>query len=280
MVNILTDSTADLGRDLAERFGLHVLPLYVHLGEKAHRDGVGITTPDLFRYVESTGQLPKTSAPSEKDFEAFFSQPGEWVFIGISNRLSATYQTALLAREACGPERIHVVDSRNLSSGIGLLAILAAGLRDDGLPGAEIAARVQAATSRVRTSFVIETLDYLHKGGRCSAMQNIVGSLLQIRPIIAVQPDGTLGVKARTRGARRKALQSMLDSFVQDAPAIDTRRVFITHTGCHADADLLKHEIMAAAAVEEVCITGAGSVIASHCGPDTIGILYMLQQTE
>lgn len=277
MVNILTDSTADLGKDLASKYNIQTIPLYVNVDGKTYSDGLDIQTPDLLQSVIQTGQLPKTSAPSVPDFLNYFNQPGETIYIGLSSRLSATLQNALLARQQCEPEHVYIIDSLNLSTGIGLLVIKAAELRDQGEPAAEIYRQISALVPNVRSSFVIETLDYLYKGGRCSAMQNLMGSLLHIRPVIVVRPDGTLGVKGRTRGTRQKALQFMLDDFNENLPDIDTSRVFITHTGCLADAEFLKTEILHTAPVNEVLITDAGSVIASHCGPDTIGILYLMK---
>ncbi len=129
----------------------------------------------------------------------------------------------------------------------------------------------------MRSSFIVDTLEYLYLGGRCSAVTNLAGSVLHIRPVIAVKPDGTLGVKAKVRGSRRKALQSMLDSYDHDRIDIDYHRVFITHTGCDDDAAFLETEIRKMSHPEELCITTAGAVVASHCGPNTIGILYMLK---
>jgi DegV family protein with EDD domain len=120
-------------------------------------------------------------------------------------------------------------------------------------------------------------MEYLYKGGRCSALQAVVGSVLKIRPIIEVRPDGTMGVKEKARGTRQKGLQSMLDDFAAHLPELDRKRVFITHTGCDADAELLRQEIARLADPQEIRTTLAGSVISSHCGPDTIGILYMVK---
>jgi DegV family protein with EDD domain len=275
MLTILTDSTADLPRDLIDRHQIKVIPLYVLLENKSYLDGVEIGIQDLFKFVSQTGQLPKTSASSVADFSAAFDQPGEHLYIGISSKLSATNKNALLAQEALNKPGIYIIDSLNLCSGIGLLVLKAAELRDQGLPAAQITERIQSLVPKVRTSFVIETLDYLYKGGRCSAIQNIVGSLLHIRPVIQVRGDGTLGVKDRIRGSRQKALASLLDDFRAHLSEIDLQRVFVTHTGCDADASYLKEELLKIAPIQEVPVTYAGSVIASHCGPDTIGILYL-----
>lgn len=281
MVKIITDSTCDLGTSLASKAGIDIVPLYVYLDGKAFIDGVNLSLVDLFNSVATTGTLPKTSAPTVSDFIKAFSGTDDILYISISSKLSATHQNALLAREISlqeSPGRsIVVIDSLNLSAGIGLLALKAARLRDLGFPLDKIEAQIINMVPRVRTSFIIDTLDYLHKGGRCSAIQNIVGNLFSIRPIIAMRPDGTLGIRAKTRGSRLKAMQVMLSHLSEDLPGLDCERIFVTHTGCEQDAEFLKSEILRIAPVYEVQITTAGSVIASHCGPDTIGILYMTQ---
>lgn len=277
MVRIITDSTADLGNELLSRYRIEMIPLYVLMGEQSYLDGVNISLEDLFRSVQETGQLPKTSAASIGDFVRYFNGPEDIVYIGISSQLSATIKNATLAAETLGKENVYIVDSLNLSTGIGLLALRAAELRDEGKSAREIAEAIKALAPKIRTSFIIETLDYLYKGGRCTALQNLMSSLLSIRPIIAVRPDGTLGVKAKIRGTRRKGLMELVRDFEEHLDEIDVHRVFITHTGCAADAEFLKSELKSRAQIEEILITRAGSVIASHCGPDTIGILYMLK---
>lgn len=277
MVNIITDSTADLSSALLSRFNIETIPLYVIIQGKSYVDGIEIGIADLFKSVQETGQLPKTSAATIVGFQELFGRSGEQIYIGISSQLSATVRNAQLAAEQIEPGKVHIIDSLNLSSGIGLLALKAAQLRDAGLSAQEIAKRVTALVPKVRTAFVIETLDYLHKGGRCSAMQSLMASLLRIRPIIIVQPDGTLNVREKVRGSRAKALTSLLNTVKTDLPQIDPQHLFVTHTGCDADAQYLKQELLALSPTSEVHITVAGSVIASHCGPDTIGVLYLLK---
>jgi DegV family protein with EDD domain len=276
MVHIICDSTADLGRDLPTRFGIRVVPMTVIHDAREYKDGVDLDMPGLFDLVKATGHLPTTAAPSVGEFSQAFELDGERICITISSRLSASNQNARLASaELAG--QVRVIDSLNLSTGIGLLVLLAAGLRDEGRPADEIERAVLAAAPRVRTSFAIETMEYLYKGGRCTALQALVGSLLRIRPIIAVRPDGTLGVRDKVRGTRKKALDALLADLEAHLPELDRRRVFVTHTGCDADAAYLVGEIGRLAAPEEVLVTTAGAVIASHCGPDTIGILYLVR---
>ncbi len=276
-IHILTDSTSDLGAEIRQEFGVEAIPLTVTIDGQAYLDEIEIDQDKLFDLVAQTGVLPKTAAPSLGEFQKFFDRQGESIFIGISSRLSATLQNAMLAAEGMTSGRVRVIDSLNLSTGIGLLVLRASELRDAGRSAAEIEQDIVACVPKVRTSFVIDRMDYLYKGGRCNALQAIAGSVLKIHPIIEVQPDGTLGVKSKARGIRQKGLQAMLDDFAAHLNELDGHRVFVTHTACPEDAAFLKDEIIRLAAPDDVRITRAGSVISSHCGPGTIGILYMVK---
>jgi DegV family protein with EDD domain len=275
MLTIVTDSTSDLGADLLQKYQIQMIPLYVqHLG-KTFRDGIDIDNSMLFGMVDRTHELPKTSAASIGDFMQIFTEASECICLTISSSLSATYQNAVVAQEQIGRNGIRVVDSLNLSSGIGLLALRAADMRDRGCPVDEIDRAITALRSKVHTSFVLETLEYVYMGGRCTAIQNFASSILKIRPILEVSPDGSLGVKDKIRGSRKKALDSLLEDLRQKLPVLDRQRVFITHTDCPEDAEYLRGEVQKLAAPDEILITVAGSVISSHCGPKTIGILYL-----
>jgi DegV family protein with EDD domain len=276
MMKIITDSTADLGMDIASEFNISIVPLSVFIGGKTYLDGIDLRPEELFKLVEQTGELPKTAAPSANDFERAFKSEGECIYIGVSSKLSGTIQSAYLARKNFPAGQVRIIDSLNLSTGIGLLALKAAELRDRGISSSDIEATVNAARQKVRASFVVETMEYLYKGGRCNALQAIMGSMLKIRPIIEVRKDGTMGVKGKARGTRQKVLEMMLADFETDLSHLDHHRVFVTHSGCTQDADFLIGEIRRMASPEETRITLAGSVISSHCGPDTIGILYMV----
>ncbi len=274
MVEIFTDSCCDLTPEQITTNRLHVIPLYVHFNEDTYLDGVTITPPQLFDMVRKTGTLPKTSAPSMPTFAEQFGTSGEVVYVGISSKLSASNQNALLAKAELGRKEIYIVDSLTLSSAIGLLALKAAELRDGGKAATDIAVELASWVPRTYCSFAIDTLDYLYMGGRCSAMTKVVGSMLKIRPVIEVVRDGTLGVKTKVGGSRKKALGSLLGDFKGKMDQIDLHRVFITHTSPDEDAEYLKTELLKIAPIEEVCISHAGATIASHCGPGTIGILY------
>jgi len=276
MVNIFTDSCSDMGKDLEKRYNIHVIPLTVIVNNRTFRDGVDIQGYELFDLVEKSGELPKTSAPSMVDFMAEFNTvEGDILFVGISSKLSATVQNAMLAGKELNGRNIRVIDSLNLSTGIGLLVLKAAHLRDQGKTLHEIGEELEAGKKKVHTSFAIDRLDYIYMGGRCSAMENIMGSLLKIRPIIEVHHDGTLVVKEKTRGKRHKSLASMLKAFRSHLDDMDFTRVFVTHTGCDDDAQYLKQAILEMAPIQEALVTRASCTVSSHCGPGTIGILYM-----
>jgi len=277
MVTIITDSTADLSPELIEKYNIGVVPLWVTLAEQTFKDDMTVTAPKLFALVEQAGVLPKTAAPSVAEFSKAFELPGESVYLGISSCLSASVANATSAAQALGDGKVRVIDSLTLSTGIGLLALKAADLRDQGCSADDIVRVMEASRSKVRMSFVIDTMKYLYMGGRCTALQSIVGGLLKIRPVIYGRPDGTLGVKDKVRGTRKRALESMLNDFQANLPDIDLQRVFVTHAACPEDAAYLAERLKDMAPIEELLVTEAGAVVSTHCGPATIGILYMLQ---
>ena len=277
MIHIITDSTSDLGPELVARHNLGVVPLAVHLAEKTFLDDFSIAGPELFALVEESGVLPKTAAPSVGEFIAAFDLPGEVIYIGISSRLSASVANARLAAETFPAGKVRVIDSLNLSTGLGLLVLHAADLRAEGAVADEIERGVLEALPKVHTSFVIDTMKYLYMGGRCTALQSLMGGLLHIRPVIFARPDGTLGVKDKVRGSRTRALDSMVHDFHVHRTQVDLRRVFVTHPDSDADAAYLITELAKQAPVQEIISTHAGAVVSSHCGPGTIGVLYLLK---
>lgn len=277
-VKVFVDSTADLSPQQLEAFNISVLPLYVTMGDKSFRDGVDITTAQLYKMVEEFQTLPKTAAPPIEDFVATFKS---WIddgydviFIGISSKLSATIQNAIIAADEFDPGRVYVVDSQNLSTGIGLLAIKASELAMQGIRASEIVERVNALVPKVRTSFIISTLKYLHMGGRCTSLQMIAGTLLKIKPQIIVK-DGGLIVGEKYRGKDKKVLDLFYADHVGRGENIDLERVFVTHSDYQEGAEYLAEKLKNELNPKEVCITSAGAVISSHCGPGTVGILYL-----
>jgi DegV family protein with EDD domain len=277
MVHIFTDSTSDIG-EFATKHNIGVIPLSVTIGGKNYTDGVDIRAKQIFDLVAQVGELPKTAAPSAGEFQkAFEAVDGECFYVGISSKLSASFQNARVAAEALPPGKVHLVDSLNLSTGAGILAIRAALWRDQGLSAAEIAKKVQADVAKGRLSFLIDTMEYLYKGGRCTALQAVMGSVLKIHPIIMIDDKGAMVVKEKARGARRKGLQMMVDDFAAHAREADLRYVGVPHTGCDEDAEWLKAEILKVAPVENVIVAQTGAVVCSHGGPNTMGLAYFMK---
>jgi DegV family protein with EDD domain len=276
MVRIITDSTADLNVELAQERNIEIIPLSVNIGGKTYQDGLELRSENLFPLVEQVGELPKTAAPSAGEFQKAFEQPGECIYIGISSGLSASVQNARVGAQNFEPRKVRIVDSLNVSSGTGLLALRAADLRDQGHSAEEIEREILALVPKLRTTFIIDTMEYLYKGGRCSALQMFAGSLLKIRPIIEIKPDGSMGIKDKSRGSRRKGLQMLLDDFEAQLVNVNPQRVCISHTGCYEDADFMTSEISRLLPAAEVRSFITGSVVSSHGGPDTLGLEFML----
>jgi DegV family protein with EDD domain len=276
MVNVLTDSCSDLSPELIQDHNIQVIRLPVIIDNKLYRDGLDIDPNQLYALVDKIGQLPKTSAPSVSEFMSFFQNiAGESIFVGIGSKLSGTLQNATLAARQIKRQDIRLIDSNNLSTGEGLLVIKAAEMATSGASPAEIEKEILATVPKVHTSFVIDTLDYIYKSGRCTAIQAIFGSMLKIRPIIEVNQSGILEIKEKSRGTLKRGMDSLLENFKKNLPDIDMHRVFITHSGNSQDAQYLAGELQKIAQPEQLCVTTAGATICSHCGPNTIGILYL-----
>jgi DegV family protein with EDD domain len=274
-MRIIADSCADLCPEVLAKYNITVVPLSVAIGNHVYRDVVELSQQQLFTLVAETGEMPKTAAPTVAEYLAAFAGDEPAIHISLSSPLSASYHNACLAAEELPEGQVRIIDSLNLSTGLGLLAVRAAELRDAGWEGEAIQREIEQCIPRIWTSFLLDTLEYLYKGGRCNAVQNILGSVLRIHPVIAIRPDGTLGIHDKPRGTRQRGLESLLKEFTENLPRIDRQRVFITHTACQEDAEFLAAEVRRLADPVELYITEAGSVIASHCGPKTIGILYM-----
>lgn len=279
-VKIFADSTSDLPAEWIPRYDIGIIPLYVVFGGETFQDGVDITPVDIYRRVEAAGSLPKTTAPSPKDFmDAFgphIERGQDIVYISLSSQLSSTYQNALIAAAEFPEGRIHVVDSQTLCSGIGLLVMKAVKAAAEGRTAGEIAALVSAIRLRVETQFVIDTLEYLYKGGRCSGMQNFIGSLLQIRPVLKLV-DGNIIPAYKVRGRKEKAVQQMLDNALADRDNMDNDLIIVAHTLAEEEALRLAAILREQTGAREVAVSEAGCVISSHCGPGTVAIMYTRQ---
>jgi len=280
-VRIMSDSTCDLSSELIEKHGIVIVPLYVVFEEKAYKDGIEMSTEELYKKVEELDTLPKTSAPSPADFQNIFRQyieKGEdIVYIGLSSEMSSTMQNAMIAAQEFPEGRIELVDSRNLSTGIGLLVVKAAEYAEQGMSASEIAARVRELVPRVRTRFIINTLDYLYKGGRCNALESFIGNLFKIKPVVTVK-DGKMILEEKIRGKWEKARSNMLENALSDKGNMLDDRIFVTHSMAPKDAALLRESLLKEIPEAEILMTDAGCVISSHCGAGTVGILYIKKE--
>lgn len=277
-IKIFVDSTADLSPELIEKYDLTVIPLYVTIGGKAYKDMYEISAKDIFDNYEKTKELPKTSAVSVTDYiEAFrpaVEEGFDIIHFTISSDFSACYQNACIAAEELG--HVYPVDSRNLSTGIAQLTLLAAEMAAKGDMDAEhIAEYVRKVTERVDVSFIINNLEFLYKGGRCSGVAALGANLLKLKPCIEVT-DGKMGVGKKYRGSFEKCASEYIRDRLRDDDTVDLHRIFLTWSGCDRELiDSLKEEIKSYHNFEEVLDTEAGSTISGHCGPGCLGILYI-----
>lgn len=275
-VKITADSICDLPVDLVSRYDISIVPLSVVMDGAAKKDGIEITPEDIYSYVETTGKTCTTAAVNVADYQELFGrclQEYEGiVHFTISSEMSACYQNAVIAAEEF--ENIHVVDTRNLSTGAGHLVLDAAIMAQQGIAAAEIKAAMEAKKEKVDASFVIDTLLYLHKGGRCSAVAALGANLLSLKPCIEVR-NGVMGVSKKYRGALNKCLIKYVEDRLKDKDDIDYSRVFVTHSGMKQEwIDEVVDCVKKYAPFEEVIIARAGCTISNHCGPNTLGILY------
>lgn len=277
-IKIFTDSTADIPIELRELYNISFIPLYVTIGGRSYKDQVDIDTAKLYRMVDQLGELPKTAAPSTQDFINSFTpwidKGYDIIFIGISSHISATVQSANVAAQEFDEGRVSVVDSYNLSMGIGLIAMKAAEWASQGVSVEVILERIRGMVPKIRTSFIIDTLKYLHMGGRCTSIELIAGTVLKIRPQILMR-EGSLLVLDKHRGKKEKALKAFYTNFIGDGRGIDKSRIVLAHSADMPSAEYLKRKIVEDFNFENIYIAEAGTVISSHCGPGTVGIIYI-----
>ncbi|MBP5653234.1 MAG: DegV family protein [Lachnospiraceae bacterium] len=280
MVRILADSTCDLSKELTERYNITIIPLYVRLGEDEYLDGINITPTELYKWSDEHGQTPKTAAPGIEDISKLLDPAGsdEYVIFTISSSMSASFNNARLAAENMEmSDRVHVIDSENLSTGIGLQVIRAAELVAEGKSAAEIVSEIESIKGKVRASFVIDTLVYLHRGGRCSGLAALFGSVLKLHPRIAVT-DGAMHPEQKYRGSSRKYVLEYVKDMEPELKKARKDRVFITHSPCdRAVIESVRAYLESLGHFDEILETDAGSVIASHCGPGTLGVLFIAE---
>jgi len=276
-VVITADTTCDLSPELLERFGISTTPLTIQLGDESFFDGQDFTPDVMYARYREDGTLPKTAAPSIQQFMDFFqqftSQGYEVVHLDISSDLSCTFANARLA--AMELEGVYPVDSRQLSSGVALLAIEGAKCRDEGMSAADIQARLESLTSKVDTSFVLDTLEFMAKGGRCSGVAALAANLLKLKPAIEMK-NGKLEVYKKYRGNINNVYKQYIKERIGNK-SILPGHVFITNSGEVDDAviDELEALIQELIPAENIHRSIAGCTISSHCGPKCLGVLFI-----
>ncbi len=276
-VKITADSVCDLSPEQRERYGLNILPLYVMLDGKEHRDGVDIIPEDIYSHVAAGGDLGSTAALSVADYLEFFGKEledcDELIHFHISSSMSSCYQNACIAAEEV--ENVYPIDSANLSTGIGLLIIDACEMAAQGMSAKEIVEEINARRCKVEASFVVDSVNYLHKGGRCSAVAALGANLLGLKPCIEVT-DGAMGVAKKYRGKIGKCLIQYVRERLEGREDIKLNRIFITNSGEFTEEELkaVEDEVRKYQSFDEILFSRAGCTVSNHCGPKTLGILF------
>ncbi len=280
MVKIISDSTCDLSPELITRYNIDILPLHILLGEDEYEDGKTITPEQIFAWSNEHKTTPKTSAPSLEDairiFRPYVEDGHEIICFSISGGMSTSGNVMRLAADELeASDRIHVVDSANLSTGIGLLVIEAAIMASNGSSVADILSQMEALKPKVRASFVVDTLTYLYRGGRCNAVAAMAGGVLKLHPKIVVE-NGAMDATRKYRGKIKAVIMSYVKDMEDDLKSARPDRVFITHSGCDSSTvDSVRTYLNSLGIFHEILETRAGGVISSHCGPGTLGVLFI-----
>ena len=274
---ITSDSTCDLSPEQLEQYNIRLLPLYVDMDGRTLHDGVDVKPDDIYAHVAAGGGLPKTAAVNMADYVRTFTElsaKNDFVIhVCISLDFSCCYQNAKLA--AADFDNVYVVDSRNLSTGHGLVVLEAERMAREGMEPQAIVAALEELTARVEASFILDRLDYMKMGGRCSAVTLLGANLLRLRPCIEVR-DGKMGVGKKYRGSFEKCLVQYITDKLSGRTDLELRRVFITHSGLpEQTVQKAVETVQSLQKFEEIDVTRAGCTVSSHCGPGTIGVLFI-----
>ena len=279
-VKIIADSTCDLTKELLEKYDISIIPLHIVLGEKEYRDGSEISPDEIYQWSDTNKEAPKTSAISISDameiYEACAKTHDEIVCFSISGQMSTTVNVMRMAAEELELEdRIHIIDSANLSTGGGLLVIEAAIMAQEGKSASEIVDAIEVLKPQVRATFIVDTLTFLHRGGRCSGVAALAGGALKLHPKIVVE-NGAMKPDKKYRGKMNSAIMTYVKDLEEQIKNAKTDRVFLTYSGC--DEELLQSiydYVKELNIFKEIHIARAGGVISSHCGPGTLGLLFI-----
>jgi len=279
-VTVIADTTCDLSFELKERYRIKTVPLHIHLGDKEYSDGIDISPDDIYRWSDENKATPKTSAISPVEavdaLKAALEEAESVICFCISDQMSSTGNVFRLAAQDLEVEdKVFVIDSKSLSTGIALQIIEAVTLAEQDMPAKDIVDYIETIRPRVRASFVVDTLTYLHRGGRCSGLAALAGGALKLHPLISVV-DGKMVPGKKYRGKMSHVIIDYVKDMKEELKKAKTDRVFITHSGCdEAVIEAVKAELTELGHFKEILITRAGSVITSHCGPGTLGVLFI-----
>ncbi len=283
MVKIISDSTCDLSEELVRRYDISILPLHIVMGDKEYEDGISVTPEEIYRWADENKTTPKTSAPSFESaveiLKPYAEEGREVICFSIASGMSMSGNVMEMAIQALeAQDRMTVIDSANLSTGIGHLVIEAAIMSAAGRPAAEIVREIERLKPLVRTSFVVDTLTYLYRGGRCSGLAAMAGSVLKLHPKISVV-NGEMGAGKKYRGSIGKAIMAYVKDMEDDLKNAKPDRVFITHSGCEADVvEEVRAYLKSLNVFDEILETRAGGVVSSHCGWGTLGVLFIAKE--
>ncbi len=275
---VTTDSTSDLPKELVEKYNIGVMPLNVNLGDDTFEDGIDIGPEKIFNYVDTTGILPKTGARSALAYQEFFEKQMKdlnadaLIHISLSSELSSSHENALMASQEL--QNVKVLDSMSLSTGCALLVLSAIDKINEGKDLRTIYLELQEERNRVQASFVINNLKYLYKGGRCSALAMFGANVLRIKPKIKLA-SGKMIVDKKYMGKYEQVLINYVKDLLKDYQNVDKKRVFITFTTKNDEINAQIEQILKDYGFEEIIQNYAGSTIASHCGRDTLGVLFI-----
>jgi len=278
-IKLVVDSTLDLSEELYKKYDMDIVPLNVNFGADNFKDGVTLTRDELYERVKKDKTLPSTGAASPLDYEQTFrkwlDQGYEIISVGIGSTLSTAFQSATIAKQTIGSDKIYLIDSKNLSSASGLLALKAGKMIEEGKSAKEIVETLEKDVPNVVAQFSVETLDYLHKGGRCSGTAKVIGHLFHVHPHILVK-DGKLIVYKKPRGTMQMAINGQVEELKHALPNVQMDNIMITDSGVTKEIrDYFVKEVSKIVDPKVIRTTPAGCVIASHCGPGTIGLLFI-----
>ena len=283
-VIVVTDGTSSLTLEVGEKYGVHVVPLYVMFGTDTYRDGVDLDADQFYRLLSSSKQLPTTSQPTVEDFVQVYSSLWEQtppeervaiVSVHASEKMSATVNSARAAAKRLADIPIHVVDSQSISMGLGLMAIAAARAADAGQSPEQIVQLVQDLVAKTHVIFTVETLEYLHKGGRIGGATALIGSLLSIKPVLCIE-GGQVEPLEKPR-SRKRAIGRVLDRVAEEVGASQAVHAAVLHCNALADGQALADQVAERFGCAELLIAETGPTIGTHGGPGTVGVAFYVE---